>query len=118
VGGHTLAVRMGRDFGLCDLLKPHLSPALPRTGIGQEYWHVKFARMTSRASLISSALGKPAPDKTIGRCTNEREQNTAQSLGEVTTQRLNRNLLQHLTQKSIQGSHAISVGAKDNLTVL
>jgi len=45
-------------------LKPHLSPALPRTGIGQEYWQVKFERVTLKASLISPALGKPAPDQT------------------------------------------------------
>jgi len=45
-------------------LKPHLSSALPRTGVGQEYWQVKFERVTLKASLISPALGKPAPDWT------------------------------------------------------
>jgi len=44
--------------------KPFSSPALPRTGNGQEYWQVKFERVTLKASLISPALRKPAPDRT------------------------------------------------------
>ena len=94
MGGHSLAVGMGSDFVLSDLLKPHLSLALPhwkRTRVsagqlehnitiastltfqaslitstrnGQEYWQVKWERVTLKASLISPALGKPAPDRT------------------------------------------------------
>ena len=64
MGGHNLAVGMGSDFDLHDLLKPHLSPALPHNGNGQEYWQVKCERVTLKASLISPALGKPAPDRT------------------------------------------------------
>ena len=57
-------VGMGSDFDLSDLSKPHLSPALPRTGNGQEYWQVKCEHVTLKASLISPAQGKPALDQT------------------------------------------------------
>jgi len=60
VGGHNLAVGMGSEFDLCDLLKPHLSPALPhwkRTRVlaGQLDHSRTVARMlTFQASLITS----------------------------------------------------------------
>ena len=43
MGGHNLAVGMGSDFDLRDLLKPHLSPALPHAlekdkSIGRSTW--------------------------------------------------------------------------------
>ena len=68
MGGHTLAVGMGRDFDLSDLLKPHLSPALP---------HWKWTRVSAGqldhnitiASTLTFHQHYPAleTDKSIGR---------------------------------------------------
>ena len=71
-GGHNLAVGMGSDFDLRDLLKPHLSPALPhwkwtRVSAGQlDHNKTIASTLTFQASLITSttALGT---DKSIGR---------------------------------------------------
>ena len=46
MGGHNPVAGIGSDFDLHDILKPYLSPALPRTGNGQEYWQVKFECVT------------------------------------------------------------------------
>ena len=60
MGGHNLAVGMGSDFDLRDLLKPHLSPALPhwkrtRVSAGQLDHNITTARtLTFQASLITS----------------------------------------------------------------
>ena len=60
VGGHNLAVGMGSDFDLHDLLKPHLSPALPhwkrtRVSAGQLDHNITIAStLTFQASLITS----------------------------------------------------------------
>ena len=74
MGGHNLAVGMGSDFGLRDLLKPHLSPALPhwkRTRVlaGQLDHNVTIANtLTFEASLITSTTILET-DKSIGRPT-------------------------------------------------
>ena len=60
MGGHNLAVGMGSDFDLRDLLKPHLSPALPhwkrtRALAGQLDHNIIIANtLTFEASLMTS----------------------------------------------------------------
>lgn len=73
MGGQNLAVGMGSDFDLRDLLKPHLSPALPhwkRTRVlaGQLDHNITIAKNADLSSLTYHqhypALEK---DKNIGR---------------------------------------------------
>ena len=54
-------ITIARTLALYTAFKPLLSQALPRTGNGQQYWQVKCKHVTLKHSLISPALGKPAP---------------------------------------------------------